>query len=206
MAARPASVALPLTDGRAARSQRTRLAIIDALLQLLEGGDLRPTTQRIASAAGVSTRSIFLHFADVDKLFTEAVDRFAERTFSDLHPVDPAAPLPERIRAFAQRRARLCESMAPAARAAQLQEPFSKGLSQRLRLLRRRLREGIERTFARELEGRELEERRELLEALTAAASWSNWDSLRHHQGLSRARAEQVLERSLLALLSYSSR
>ena len=72
--------ALPLTDGRAARSHRTRLAIIDALLRLLASGDLRPTTERIAAAAGVSTRSIFLHFSDVDSLFTEAVDRFSERT------------------------------------------------------------------------------------------------------------------------------
>lgn len=202
MATRSAPEALPITDGRAARSHRTRIAIIDALLRLLEAGDLRPTTERIASAAGVSTRSIFLHFADVDRLFTEAVDRFAQRTFDGIRPIDPDAPLPERIGDFARQRARLCESMAPAARAAQIQEPFSEGLYQRLRVLRRRLREGIERTFARELDGLGFEARRELLEALTASASFSHWDGLRRYQGLSRARAERVLELSLSALLA----
>ena len=106
----------------------------------------------------------------------------------------------------ARQRAQLCEAMAPAARAATLQEPFSDGVHQRLRALRRRLREEIERTFARELEGHGFEERRELLEALTATATFTHWDSLRRYQGLSRARAEKVLERSLSALLGRPTR
>lgn len=201
-----ASAALPAMDGRAARSQRTRVAIVDALLQLLESGDLRPTTQRIAAAAGVSTRSIFLHFSDVDSLFTEAVDRFAARTFDGLAPIDPRDPLSQKIARFARQRARVYESLAPAARAAQLQEPFSEALYQRLRALRQRSRQGIERTFARELRDRSLDERRELLEALTAVASWTHWDGLRRYQGLSRARAERVVARSLAALLAPSTR
>lgn len=204
--ARSAPEALPLTDGRAARSHRTRLAIIDALLRLLASGDLRPTTQRIASAAGVSTRSIFLHFADVDSLFTQAVDRFAERSLRGMRPVDPAGRLPRRIEEFSRQRAQLYESMAPAARAAQIQESFSEGLAQRLRALRRRSRQAIERAFARELDSLGFQERRELLEALTAVASWSHWDGLRRYQALSRARAEKVLELSFAALLGSASR
>jgi len=206
VAARPASQRLPITDGRAARSHRTRISIIDAAIRLLEAGDLRPTTERIAAAAGVSTRSIFLHFADVDSLFTATVDRFAERLFSSLKPVELRAPLAQRVSDFARQRARLCEAMAPAARAAALHEPFSDGVHQRLRQLRRRLREEIERTFLPELERASFEERRELLEALTATATFAHWDSLRRYQGLSRARAEKVLERSVAALLASLGR
>lgn len=199
--ARLAPESLPHTDGRVARSHRTRLAIIDALLELLASGDLRPTTERIAAAAGVSTRSIFLHFADVDSLFTQAVDRFAEQTLAGIRPVDAAKPLPERIEQFARQRGRLYESIGPAARAAQIQEPFSEGLAGRLRALRRLSRESIERAFAGELDQLGSEARRELLEALTAAASWTHWDGLRRYQALSRPRAQQVLQRSLAALL-----
>ena len=41
-------------DGRLARSARTRHAVVDALLDLLGEGDLRPTAARIAERAGVS--------------------------------------------------------------------------------------------------------------------------------------------------------
>jgi AcrR family transcriptional regulator len=201
---RSASEVLPLTDGRVARSRRTRLAIIDALLQLLASGDLRPTTERIATAAGVSTRSIFLHFVDVDSLFTQAVDRFTERTLVGIRPVDPTQPLPERVKQFARQRGRLYESIAPAARAAQIQEPFSEALAGRLRALRHLSHQAIERAFARELDQLGSGARRELLEALTAAASWTHWDGLRRYQGLSRPRAQKVLERSLAALLTHS--
>jgi TetR/AcrR family transcriptional regulator of autoinduction and epiphytic fitness len=203
--ARSVPEALPLTDGRAARSHRTRLAILDSLLRLLSSGDLRPTTERIASAAGVSTRSIFLHFADVDSLFTQAVDCFAERMLDGVRPVDPQGPLSDRVEEFSRQRARMYESMAPAARAAQIQEPFSVALADRMRALRRRSREATERVFGPELDVLGAEERRELVEALTAIASFTQWDGLRRYQGLSRARAEKVLRRSLAALLGAAS-
>ena len=195
------ATALPITDGRAARAVRTRRAIVDALLELLEDGDLRPTTERIAAAAGVSTRSIFLHFADVDRLFTEAIDRYTERKMHGLRPVPLELPLEERIAQFAKLRARLYEAISSASRAAHRQEPFSKGLQQRMRAQRRRSRREIERLFADEIDQRSAEERRELIEALCALASWNTWESLRLHEGLSRARAERIMVRSLSALL-----
>ena len=46
----------PRVDGRTARSERTRTAIVDAHLQLIREGDLRPTAEKIAKQAGVSLR------------------------------------------------------------------------------------------------------------------------------------------------------
>ena len=43
----------PVTDGRSARSQRTRNAVVDALLELNREGNLRPTAKEIAERAGV---------------------------------------------------------------------------------------------------------------------------------------------------------
>jgi hypothetical protein len=38
-------------DGRSARAQRTRDAVVEALVALLEEGDLQPTTSSIADKA-----------------------------------------------------------------------------------------------------------------------------------------------------------
>ena len=56
-------------DGRTARSERTRNAIVDAHLRLIHEGDLRPTAERIAKQAGVSLRALWSHFSDLEALF-----------------------------------------------------------------------------------------------------------------------------------------
>ena len=56
-------------DGRTARAERTREKVVDAVLELLDGGDVRPTAERIAKRAGVSERTVFQHFADREALF-----------------------------------------------------------------------------------------------------------------------------------------
>ena len=58
----------PPTDGRTLRSLRTREAIVDATIGLLEDGDLRPTAPRVAERASVSVRSVFQHFDDLETL------------------------------------------------------------------------------------------------------------------------------------------
>ena len=66
-------------DGRAARRERTRMAIVEALRSLLDAGDLRPTTEAIAARAGVSERSIFQHFPDREMLLFAIAEHQRER-------------------------------------------------------------------------------------------------------------------------------
>ena len=71
------------TDGRRQRSERSRLAIIEATLALMYEGVLIPTAQQIADRAGVGIRSFFRHFGDMDSLFTE-VDEHERATYESL--------------------------------------------------------------------------------------------------------------------------
>lgn len=64
----------PIVDGRRQRSVRSRQAIIDASIALIEEGYLVPTAQRVSDRAGVGIRSFFRHFEDMESLFTE-IDR-----------------------------------------------------------------------------------------------------------------------------------
>src|SRR5690606_1225542 len=101
MSAQPASSTARGTgeerDGRAVRAERTRQAIVDALLTLLESGEVRPTADQIAGAAGVSTRSVFQHFPDREDLLAAAGQRQYERIAPLLVELPDTGPLPERL-------------------------------------------------------------------------------------------------------------
>jgi AcrR family transcriptional regulator len=61
------SVKTELVDGRRARSERSKQAIIEASLALMEEGNLIPTAQQISNRAGVGMRSFFRHFEDMER-------------------------------------------------------------------------------------------------------------------------------------------
>src|SRR5215468_1968420 len=124
-------------DGRLARGARARAAIVDALLALIEEGDLRPSAARIAERAGVSLRSVFQHFKDVESLFAAAADRQSERLAPLVARIPGDGPLARRLDAFVATRARLLDAIAPVRRAALLMEPFSREVRTRLGAFRR---------------------------------------------------------------------
>ena len=188
-------------DGRLGRGERARTAVVDALLDLIEEGDLRPTAPRIAERAGVSLRSVFHHFADLEALFSAAADRQTARLRGLARPLAGGGPLRARLAAFVRQRARFLEAITPVRRAALLMEPFSPEVTARLRRVRALGHEEVARVFAPELTGRRPADRRELLAALAAVSSWQAWEALRAHEKLSRARAARALVRMLAALL-----
>jgi len=188
-------------DGRAARANRTRLAVVDALLRLIDDGDLRPTAPRIAERAGVSLRSIFQHFSDLEALFAAAAARELERLSELVGPLPIGSSLDHRLDAFVAQRARVLEAVTPVSRASLLQEASSAELrSSRARLLAL-ARAEVGDVFRAELDRRPRADRLELLDALDAASSWQTWEALRAHQNLSPTRARRVMRRTLSALL-----
>ena len=192
-------------DGRLARSVRARTAVVDALLDLIEEGDLQPTAPRIAERAGVSLRLVFHHFTDLEALFAAAADRQFARLRRLSSPLPSGGPLPRRLTAFVRQRVRMLEGLSPVRRAALLFEPFSAEVAVRLAEVRGVGRTEVARVFAPELAGRRPTARRELAAALGATASWSTWETLRRHQRLARPRAARVLTRMLRALLEEES-
>ena len=85
-------------DGRTVRAERTRQALVDALLALLYEGEVQPTAERISARAGVSERSLFQHFADREALYQAVAVQQYERIVPTLDPIDVSLPLEERIR------------------------------------------------------------------------------------------------------------
>ncbi|MEV4508828.1 TetR/AcrR family transcriptional regulator [Dactylosporangium sp. NPDC049525] len=194
-------------DGRTLRAERTRRAIVDAHLALLEEGDLKPTAERIAERAGVSLRALWTNFKDMERLFAAAGARLMERQLAEHRPVPQELPLPQRIEVYCEQRARLLELIAPAARAARLREPFSAALRHNRTWYVTNAREELEKLFADELDrvGEAGEAgagaREQTLHALTVATTFAAWSMLRDELHLDVPGATAVLRRAVTALL-----
>jgi AcrR family transcriptional regulator len=196
----------PVTDGRSARSQRTREAVVDALLVLVREGDPRPTARQIAERANISLRSVYVHFDDLEDLFLAAAERQMAVVATMIEPIPEDLPLDERITAMCRLRARIFEEVGPIRRAAELQAPFSPTLSQLLTRVRTASREGLSTLFARELDELPAKARRSRLGALDAAVSAETWDLLRRSHDMSCAEASATMVETATVLLAGGAR
>ena len=138
-------------DGRKLRAERTRAAVIDALLDLLREDGGEPPLELIAERAHVSPRSIFVHFHDREGLFTAAADRQTALTMEMMSPVDLSAPLPKRIDDFIDQRVRINDFIDPIRRAATRWENRSPVVSERLQAMRKLSRAEVKHVFEPEL-------------------------------------------------------
>jgi len=198
------SAASDQRDGRTVRAERTRQALVDSLLGLLDEGQMTPTAAAIAARAGVSERSVFQHFPDREALLEAVAREQYDRVVPTLRPIDSSLPLPERIEQFAHQRARLYEQIGGVRRAGLLIEHESTSVAGWLTTTRRQKAADVERVFLRELDTLPPDEREPLRAALVMLCSWSAWDSWRTHQRLSVARSRAALQAGLRALLRES--
>jgi TetR/AcrR family transcriptional regulator, regulator of autoinduction and epiphytic fitness len=187
-------------DGRASRAERTRAAVVDALLALNEQGNLRPTAREIAAEAGVSLRSIYVHFDDVEALFIAAAIRHGEHLQSLSRPLLTKGSLEARTDTLLAHRRTIFEAGAGVRRAALLQEPFSLALRRALEVGRASARAEIDRVFAAEIDAAGDEGDR-LRQALALATGATSWDVMRRYQGMTAADAEGQMRTMLFALL-----
>jgi TetR/AcrR family transcriptional regulator of autoinduction and epiphytic fitness len=206
-AERPESLDRPLsdsepTDGRIARSHRSRRAIVDAMRALHAEGDLRPTAPRVAQRAGVSVRTVWQQFADMETLLVEADRRDNEILRSLAKRIDPDLPLPGRVALFTGQRARILERMTPTWRAARIHEPFSAELARNRAWTLAKAKAELEAVFTPELSELTGKKRRQLLDSLHAISIWSFWESLRTELLLGPEQAEELFRATFSGLLA----
>jgi AcrR family transcriptional regulator len=169
----------PVADGRAARKAATRDAIADALLDLLSEDQLRPTAREIAARAGLSLRSVYVHFDDLEDLFCVAARRHFTRIAPMLEPVPVAGTLPERATALMIRRAGIYAQLGGVGRATRLQAPFSPTLARLVRDAQTGSRKEIERMFAPELASLDPARRAPTVAMLDVVTGVDAWETLR---------------------------
>lgn len=188
-------------DGRTARAVRTRDALVDATIALVEEGDLRPTAPRIAEQAGVSVRSVFQHFDDLETLFGAVGARMVQRLAELVRPIDPQAPLPQRISEFVGQRCRVHEAVTPINRAAIIHAPGSHTISRQFQQGHAFGAAHLADVFAVELNAAG-PRRGALSDALVVVCSWTTWNLLRTLEGRSVEAATDAIGSMVELLLT----
>lgn len=191
-----------IDDGRSARRDRNREAVLDAVLELFSEGSLAPAAQDVAARSGVSLRSVYRYYADMDGLARAAIARHVEKVQPLLEVTDLGdGPLPERAARIVERRLALYQAVAPTMRAALVLARRNQIVRDQIDANRRRLLEQVRRMFQPELRALVAPDRREVTAALDVLLGFESVEHLRHDRGFSAAATGRVLIRSVLALL-----
>jgi TetR/AcrR family transcriptional regulator of autoinduction and epiphytic fitness len=191
-------------DGRLSRTARSKLAICEACLDLVQEGALQPSADEVAKRAGLSRRSIFNHFGDLAELYDAVVEVGMERCAPLLVEIADQGPVARRIEHFVEVRTEFLEATGMFTRALTAQALIGPAADQAVRVTKDALQHGhaeVERLFARELEGRSQSDRTDVLEAISVALAPLSWETNRRMRGFSVSHARALLERTLTALL-----
>ena len=184
-------------DGRRQRSERSKQAIIDASLQLMEEGILVPTAQLISERAGVGIRSFFRHFEDMETLFATIEEQTRDETQGLFVGGDRDGSTGERILHAVERRAEGYERRKQMILSTAAQSWRHAILRKNYARYQRGLRKDLE-DWLPELQ-KVSPHRREMIDA---AASFEMWHRLRVHQGLSKKTSIEIVVEAISSLIS----
>jgi AcrR family transcriptional regulator len=186
-------------DGRRRRALHSRARIVAAMFALIQGGDLSPSAEAVAAKAGVGLRTVFRHFADMERLYLEMTAMMEEELRSVANQPFVGRTWRERVMELIPRRGAAFEAIAPFRRAADARRHASVVLQEvhdRLAAaLRQILRAQVPNSLANDAPR---------FEALDLLLSFEAWDRLRRDQHLSPAATRQALERAVKALIDAS--
>ena len=156
----------------------------------------------MAERSGVSLRSVYRYFDDMDELVRAAMTRHLER-FSPLFALDdPGVGLvADRAERIVAQRLQLHEVVGPMARAAILRRDTNPLIGKRLGQARERLTAQVEAMFAPELDALGGAAGRQAAAGLDVLLGFESIAYLHRTRAISADNVSQILVRSVLALL-----
>lgn len=188
-------------DGRRARRERNRTAVIDAMFELIREGSLPPAVAEVADRAGVSVSSVFRYFENLDDLHRETIRRYFERFAPLFELPEPSGTTEDRVAGLVDARLDLYETIGPIARLSRVRAAEQPQLAETLAETRQRFADQVRSHFADDLAGQapaDAEDRAALVDALT---SFEAWDLLQGTHGRSRVRLRRAWIAGVSALL-----
>ncbi len=183
------------SDGRRQRTERSRSAIINAALELIEEGLLIATAQQIADRANIGIRTFFRHFEDMGAL-AQAVDESIRGQYeAAMLDADRSGTFEERILHAVERHADVYEQNYNIILATTAQRWRLEVLQKNYARVQKGLRKDLD-NWLPELKTIASSQR----EAIDAIASFEMWHRLREHQGLSVKTCIEIINGLLLKL------
>jgi AcrR family transcriptional regulator len=192
------SIPSSAVDGRSLRRERNRQDIVDALLGLIENGETEISAALIASKAGLSERSIFRYFDDVNDLYRSVCDlAFSKEIEYALIDDAGVGSLDTKIENFVNQRVRIYtmnEKIAPAARSFAFKNPIIKN---QLVVGRKLLRTQIIKHFAEELSVFDKQQQQVAVAIIDSLTTFEHYDMMRSDQKMSVQTIKSVLTESI---------
>jgi AcrR family transcriptional regulator len=171
--------------------------VVDAMLDLYGAGILEPSADEIAAQSGVSRRSVFRYFDDLDDLCRAAIARQKDRV-SHLFLIDERGDSrEERINALVRHRARLYQAIAPVARVARMRAPLQPVVAEQIRADGALLRGQLEAHFEADLRALDPVSRARSVAGADIVTSFEAWELLVERQGKSSEEAAAVMRQGL---------
>ena len=197
------STPVTAVDGRSLRRERNRQDIVDALIGLIENGETEISAALIASKAGLSERSIFRYFDDVNDLYRSVCDlAFSKEIEYALIDDVGIGSLDTKIENFVNQRVRIYtmnEKIAPAARSFAFKNPIIKN---QLVVGRKLLRTQIMKHFAEELSVFDKQQQQVAVAIIDSLTTFEYYDMMRSDQKMSVQAIKSVLTESIRKALS----
>jgi AcrR family transcriptional regulator len=190
-------------DGRTLRRTRNRAAVIVALLAIIREGNLHPGASEIADRAGVSHRSIFRYFEDLDDLVRTAIDHaFVEAgPLADIPDIGVGS-LDKRIATFVHARIALYQHVDGTMQLARMRAPRIPAIDEGIAAVAEVFREQIAEHFAPELDAVSDDERPLLIDGILVLTSY---DSFTIHVRLLHNDVERIRPAWVCALTALLS-
>jgi len=192
------SIPASAVDGRSLRRERNRQDIVNALLDLIENGETEISAALIASKAGLSERSIFRYFDDVNDLYRSVCDlAFSKEIEYALIDDAGVGSLDTKIENFVNQRVRIYtmnEKIAPAARSFAFKNPIIKN---QLVVGRKLLRNQIITHFSEELSAFDKQQQQVAVAIIDSLTTFEYYDMMRSDQKMSVQAIKSVLTESI---------
>lgn len=178
-------------DGRRARRDRNTEAVLRGCWSLFMEGTLHPTAQQVSDRSGVSLRSVFRHFQNLDGLVLAAIDWYLveHAHLFVFTPPAPTASLDERIDALVDYRLTLYTTSGRQMSAAVARAATDPQIGQRVAAHRDYVRAVIGALFEPELATMSADDRAMAHAAAQTVIQFEGWEMLSLHYGL---RPEQI--------------
>ena len=183
-------------DGRKQRSERSRQAIVDAMLDIIMGGRMEPSAAEVAEKAGVSARTVFRHFEEMDSLYSEMTERLEAEIMPIIQQPFTGEGWRAQLDQLLERRAMIYERIMPVKIAASIRRFSSDYLMlyyERFVHLERTGLEGVLPDTIRKDATR--------FSAIEMCAGFQTWRRLRQDQGLSTDQAADVVRLTISRLV-----
>lgn len=190
-------------DGRTLRRTRNRTAVIVALLDIIREGNLHPGASEIADRAGVSHRSIFRYFDDLDDLVRTSIDHaLADAGPLAVIPEIGVGTLAERVEHFVDARLALFPSVDGTMQLARMRAPSIPLIDERIVVVGELFRAQIAEHFEQELSPLDDEQRPLLIDGILVLTSYDSYTIHRRLLGsdVERMRAAWIV--AITAMLS----